>query len=246
MWIPSGVRAGPQRGRRGRTPALVNRSDVLEQLADLIVSVTRPHPLRIAIDGVDAAGKTTLADELVKPIEQRGRPVIRASIDGFHRPRADRYRRGAGSAEGYYRDSFDHEAVRSALLAPLGPDGSLRYRTAVFDFRSDSTICEPLRRAAADAVLLFDGVFLLRPELNDCWDYRVFVRVDLQMAVCRAFDRDRALFGTADAARTRFLTRYIPGQRIYLRTVRPEEHTNVVVENDDPGNPNLIVVDQPP
>jgi uridine kinase len=32
---------------------------------------------------VDAAGKTTLADELGALLAARGRPVIRAGIDGF-------------------------------------------------------------------------------------------------------------------------------------------------------------------
>jgi uridine kinase len=41
-----------------------------------------PHPTRVAIDGVDAAGKTTLDDELAEVLRERGRGVIRASIDG--------------------------------------------------------------------------------------------------------------------------------------------------------------------
>ncbi|HKV57656.1 MAG TPA: hypothetical protein VJO32_05220 [Ktedonobacteraceae bacterium] len=62
----------------------MTREIVLSQLADAIVSLQRSHPLRVAIDGIDASGKTTLADQLMPVIEQRGRPVIRASIDGFH------------------------------------------------------------------------------------------------------------------------------------------------------------------
>jgi uridine kinase len=43
-------------------------------------------------------------------------------------------------------------------------------------------------------VLLFDGVFLLRPELNDLWDFRVFVEVDAEEALRRAVVRDEELF----------------------------------------------------
>ena len=42
----------------------------------------RYHP-RVAIDGVDGAGKTTLPDELAPVIEGAGRGVVRASIDGL-------------------------------------------------------------------------------------------------------------------------------------------------------------------
>ena len=223
----------------------MTRSELVDRLAEFIVSVKRPHPVRVAIDGVDGAGKTALADELVTPIEDRGKRVIRASVDGFHRPRSQRYARGADSPEGYYHDSFDYEVVRSELLDPLGPGGSRQYQRAVFDFLSDSPVREPIRNASAHSVLLFDGVFLLRPELNDCWEYRVFLRVDFQVALRRMSHRDQALFGSADATRARFRARYMPGQCIYLKTVRPQERADVVVENNDPANPRLLVVDHP-
>src|SRR5712692_8620510 len=67
----------------------MTRQALLDQLVESIISIEHSHPLRVAIDGIDAAGKTTLADELVHPLEPSGRPVIRVSIDGFHRPRRE-------------------------------------------------------------------------------------------------------------------------------------------------------------
>jgi pantothenate kinase len=57
----------------------VTREILLSQLADIIASIDHSYPLRVAIDGIDAAGKTTLADELVPLLEQQARSVIRAS-----------------------------------------------------------------------------------------------------------------------------------------------------------------------
>jgi uridine kinase len=219
----------------------VTAEQLIEQLTDILVAVRRPHPVRVALDGVDAAGKTTLADALAPAIRRRGRPVIRASVDGFHRPRAERRRRGPESPEGYYHDSFDYPALRAHLLLPLGPGGDRQYRRAVFDFRTDSPVVAPPVAALADAILLCDGVFLLRPELDDCWDYRIFVAVDLAVALQRAVGRDQALFGGAEATRRRYLTRYIPGQQLYLRAVRPQERADAVVANDDPLHPGLLV-----
>ncbi len=107
--------------------------ELFAPLVDHILSREGAHPLRVAIDGIDAAGKTTLADTLVQPLEARGKPVIRASIDGFHRPRAERYRQGTDSPVGYYDDSFDYTALRDALLRPLGPGVRQRLlrRTAI-------------------------------------------------------------------------------------------------------------------
>src|SRR5216683_3141726 len=100
---------------------------VFDQLADRIVAITRPHPIRVAIDGRTVSGKTTLADALVAPLQKRGGSVIRASVDDFHRPSTERYARGRLSPEGFYLDTFDYLAVRVVLLAPLGPGGNRRY-----------------------------------------------------------------------------------------------------------------------
>jgi hypothetical protein len=37
---------------------------------------------------------------------------------------------------------------------------------------------------------VFDGVFLLRPELNLYWDFRIFVNVSIEAAKERAVKRD--------------------------------------------------------
>ena len=140
-------------GARGLT---LTRDALVRHLAGSIDSLERPHPCRVAIDGPDAAGKTTLADELAAALRGRQRVVIRASIDGFHRPHAERYRLGQDSPQGDYNDSFDYQALRRELLDPLGPNGSRRYRVAVFDYRSDNAQSDAQAVAPDDAILLFD------------------------------------------------------------------------------------------
>ena len=217
----------------------MTRESVLDELAHAIHGIELPHPVRVAVDGVGASGKTTLADELVGPLEARGRTVIRASIDGFHRPRRLRYARGGDSPRGYLDDSFDHESLRDCVLNPLGPGGSLRYRTAVFDFRTDLRVEAPDRLATSESVLLFDGVFLLRRELVEEWDFRVFVDASFEVTLKRALERDLPLFGSEEAVRERYETRYIPGERLYLELHGPKEAASALVRNDDPENATL-------
>jgi uridine kinase len=119
-------------------------------------------------------------------IEEQGRVVIRASIDDFQRPRAQRYRQGPQSPQGYYQDAFDYPSLQNALLRPLGPTGNGQYRRAVFDFSTDTALITREEHAPLNAILLVDGVFLLRPELDRLWDYRIFVQVDFEVALQRA------------------------------------------------------------
>jgi uridine kinase len=68
--------------------------------------------IRIAVDGVTAAGKTTFADKLADLLGG----VARITIDDYHRP----------PPQNYYPDSFDFDAFRAAVLAaprPLVADG---------------------------------------------------------------------------------------------------------------------------
>lgn len=130
------------------------RDRVLGRLAEATESVTTAHPVRVAVDGPPAAGKTTLADELAVVLRDRDREVIRSSIEGFLLPRVQRYRRGEDSPEGCYHDSFDFHALHRVLLDPLGPDGDRTFQQAVYDRDTDTALSPPVTTAAADAVLL--------------------------------------------------------------------------------------------
>jgi len=106
-------------------------------------------------------------------------------------------------------------------------------------------VAEPERVAADDAVLLRDGVFLLRPELVDCWDVRIFVEVDAEQGLARGVERDLTL-DAPDARATRreqrtrvWRERYLPADEAYLRRVDPAARADAVFDNRDPEAPRL-------
>ncbi|CAJ62317.1 MULTISPECIES: uridine kinase [Frankia] len=216
------------------------RGHVVSRLADLLVTSAPDRVLRVAIDGPDAAGKTTLADELADAVTRRGRPVVRAGVDGFHQPTHVRRRRGSMSAEGYFLDAFDYPALRRLLLDPLGPTGDRRYRDACFDHRGDTPLDRPVQRAADDAVLVVDGVFLLRAQLRDCWDLGLFLQISPAESLRRALRRDVTLFGSDAAVRTRYAARYLPAQELYHAQAAPRDHADVLIDNERPDHPVVL------
>jgi uridine kinase len=217
---------------------MAGRKSALLSLASALASVVRPHPVRVAIDGRSAAGKTTLADELAGLLVNQGRAVIRVSVDDFRAPPDVRYARGYESPEGYYFDSCDLALLRARLLEPLGPGGNLRYVTASSDPEADVAL--PLEhRAPANSIALIDGVFLFRPELNEYWDYRIFVDADIEETLRRAQERDIAWMGTREKVLARYQRRYVPGEDMYIATVNPRSLADVVVENTNPAAPVL-------
>lgn len=219
----------------------MGEGEIVKTLAGLIEAVRVHWSTRVAVDGPDAGGKTTLADAVASILRARGRTVIRATVDDFQRPRADRYRRGEYSPEGYYRDSFDYATLKRLLLDPRRPDGDRTYRTAAFDYLRDREQLGADGVAPPDAVLIVDGVFSLRPELVTEWDFSIFVSATSDETLRRALMRDGMLFGSTDEVERRYRQRYIPAQELYFREARPAELAAVVVNNDDPTKPSLRV-----
>jgi uridine kinase len=219
----------------------VTRSLVLDELANSIASISLGRPVRVAIDGRLAAGKTTLATELAALLSARGRPVIRTSIEEFHQPKAERYARGRTSPEGYYYDARDLAALTKLLLAPLGPGGDRRYRTASFDLENDRPIDQAAILAPADAILIVDGTFLQRPELAGGFDVTIYVAAADEIATARGIARDAGQLGGSAATRELYARRYRPAMALYERLCGPEVHADAIFNNDDLAHPRVTL-----
>jgi uridine kinase len=213
------------------------RQEVLDTVARAVSRPLASDVTRVAIDGVDGAGKTHFADELAEVLRASGRSVIRASVDGFHNPRSLRYRQGRDSPEGFFEDSYDYEQLKAVLLDPLSPGGSGHYRAAAFDHRSDGPVSEGSRVASPGDILVFDGIFLHRPELRAYWDYSVFLEVAFAVSIPRGAQRGESS-PDPEAASNR---RYVRGQEIYLRTCEPARFATVTINNDDLFAPYIVM-----
>jgi len=205
-----------------------------QRLANLIDGLATDRVL-VAFDGPDAAGKSGLA---FAGAEHRTRPAVRATVDAWHNPRDVRMRRGGESAEGYYRNSFDLDALTRDLLTPFR-NGAPSVRTAGFDYLADRQV-QAEEQVPPRAALLFDGVFLLRPELIASWDLRVYLHVPEQVTLARAVVRDRHLFGDAEAVRAMYQMRYLPGQALYRDDASPLEVADIVLDTSDWQRPVVL------
>ena len=213
------------------TPA---RAAVLDSVAASVLALPRLGTLRVAIDGVDGAGKTMFGDELGDRLAPSGRAVIRATVDGFHRPKSVRYRRGRTSPEGFYRDSYDYATLQRVLLDTLGPGGTGRYRRAIFDVDADAAVDVPEDEALPGSILLLDGIFLLRSELRRHWDYSIFLRVE--------WVRNHRVRHRPEPGQHR----YHEGQNIYFRECEPWKHASIVIDNDDLDAPFIVSSEHSP
>lgn len=223
-------------GSSGGGPGGSRRRETLATVADEIAAVRDPGRVaRVAVDGVDGAGKTVFADELAELLTARGASVLRASVDGFHHPPEIRYRRGRGSPEGFFRDSYDYPALRRLLLDPLHGNGDRRVVEAIYDVHAEAPVPPTVEAATDTDVLVFDGIFLHRPELRNHWDYSVFLEVDFEISIPRGARRG---YGDPDPEAPSN-HRYIEGQRLYLRECDPCGHASCVIGNNNVADADI-------
>lgn len=239
--MPAGLDGHPDR------VVTAARTAVLDRVADAVIAARRAEGMSVVgIDGIDGAGKSTFADELALVLERRDVPVVRASIDSFHRPRVERWSRGRASPDGFYLDSHQLARVRSELLDPVRRGEP--FVTEVFDEPSDRAVVSDPVEPIAGGVVLFDGIFLHRPELVDAWDLSIWLsgeqrverrRIDLAANACPADPLARLIHLTIWWAR---FQRYVLGQRRYQSEVDPATLATIVIDNEDLGAPRIVRV----
>ncbi|QIS16698.1 uridine kinase [Nocardia arthritidis] len=209
------------------------RNTLVTRVAERVLALPVTRPL-VAVDGPTGAGKTSFGHELAERIAGTGRQVLRASLDDFKRPWRDRHLYDRESGEGYYRNAFDYDAVARLLLEPLGPGGSGDCALCGIDPLTQIDHSAVRTQAADDAVLIVDGVFALRPEINRYWNYRIWLAVNAETAFRRGVERDGA--DAADVHRDR----YAVAEQVYVDEVDPARRADIVIDNSAFDRPSIV------
>jgi uridine kinase len=221
-------------------PASAERAALIGTVASRVAALGTGR-LRVAVDGLTGAGKTSFGHELAAALRGLGRATMRASMDDFKYPwrhaREHGYDRVSG--EGYYRNAYDFVSARELLLGPAGPGGCGEVVLCGHDPLTSKDYRDQKIRAPAGAILIVDTVFAFRPEYNDCWEYRIWLDVYAKAALHRGISRDYAAEGIEEAARLHH-DRYHTAEMIYLAEVGPQHMADVIIDNNDLANPRIV------
>ncbi|KXY31041.1 uridine kinase [Bacillus cereus] len=216
------------------------RKQYMKEIADHILTLKLAHPIRVGVNGITASGKTTFANELAEEMKNRGVQVTRASIDDFHNPRVIRYAQGKESARGYYEDAHNYTAFKERLLKPLGPNGNLQYETISHNLITDMSVHNTPLVASPTMVLIVDGTFLLKKEIEYLFDYKIFVDTDFEIARNRGAERETEAFGSYEEAEKMFINRYHAACKMYIDEHNPKECANVIFQNSNFDDPVVV------
>ena len=202
------------------------RRDTIRALAEELLQNYAHGRVIVAVDGVDPAVTGPFADDLAVELRALEHDTFRASMGDFLYPRVRRDARGADSAVGRYEDAYDYSAFRRVLLGPFRLAGSTGFSTAFFDAKRDVPFESKWETGPADAVLVVDGEFLLRPELKGIWNFSVRLDSFLE-EVEEAEEQPR------DAG----------AEALYEREAGPRTAASAIVNVSDPDHPRRVFAD---
>ncbi|MFJ9321331.1 nucleoside/nucleotide kinase family protein [Streptomyces globisporus] len=218
-------------------PVSAERSALTEAIADRVRALGAGR-LLVGIDGFTAAGKTSFGHELAARMAESGRPVLRATLDDFKNPWKDRHLYDRESGEGYYRNAYDYASAERLLLNPARSAEATSCALCSIDPLTQESHAAETAPLAPDSVLIVDGVFAFRPEIDAYWDFRIWMDVDAELSVRRGAQRDQDWAGSDAEAIHR--NRYLVAERLYLDEVDPLPRMDVIVDNTDFARPRLI------
>ena len=107
----------------------------------------------------------------------------------------------------------------------------------MFDQRTDAPLPMRTSIASQESVVIFDRIFLHRPELRDVWDVSIFLNAPFDATIPRI--RQGGEWGSPDV-HAPSNQRYIEGQRLYLRESKPQALGNFVIDYSDLANPIVV------
>ena len=189
----------------------------LDQLDAAICAILKSKPRAlIAIDGMAASGKTTLANAL----KQHFSSCAVVHMDDFTVPFEDRY-------PGYFDKTLSNADIarfNREVLTPLARGGAASYRPYVC--HPQPGFLAPVTIAADCAVVIVEGAYCLHPDLFDRYDLRVLSLIDPQL------QRERILLRNGPAQLERFLSQWIPMENRHIQARRLRERCDLVISPD--------------
>ena len=78
-----------------------------------------------------------------------------------------------------------------------------------------------------------EGFFLLRPELVDYWDLKIFLDVDFKITLQRIIKRsaEHNEIISIEKIIEKFNKRYMPGQQLYFEHANSKAHADIIIDN---------------
>lgn len=186
----------------------------LEQLINAKGSIRRrQETLLIGIDGCGGSGKSTLAKQLKNSCSA----VTLVQMDDFYLPSSQRV--DVHPKEKPIGADFDWDRLLKEVLEPLSRNEEGCYQR--YDWEKDDLA--EWHTVRVGGIVVIEGVYSLRDELVDKYDYTIWVDCPRDMRLSRGIERD------GEDARDTWENDWMISEDLYVKEQNPLSKADLVV-----------------
>lgn len=192
-------------------------------------TVTAHRAILVALSGIDGSGKGFVAARLERQLERAGLRVAVIGIDPWQHPQTIRLSRERPAAH-FYEHAFRWDELFLELVAPLVHERSADLMVNAIRTDVDRFFPRQYRFDDVDVVLL-EGIFLFKRELNRRYDLRLWITCSFETALVRAHLRNQEGLSPRELERD-FRSIYFPAQRLHFERDNPVGNADLLISND--------------
>jgi len=191
----------------------------MQRIKSKFESVKQGERLIVAIDGLSRAGKTTLVKKLGNLLKNMDSSYYILHIDDFITERSKRYNTGNDEWYEYYTLQWDVPWLEKHLFNKL--PGSTILSLPFYDSETDRQVLKEVAIGNA-SVIIVEGVFLLREQWRNAFDYAVYLDCPRDVR----FSRESS---PTQENLQKFKQRYWKAEDFYLETVSPMDKADLII-----------------
>jgi uridine kinase len=192
--------------------------------------IRKGHEARlIAISGIDSSGKGYTAAALDRALRSEGANVALIGIDGWLNLPSVRFSK-TDPGRHFYKNAFRFDEMFSELVDPLVRDGFVDLTANFTEETANQYRAKRYHFADIDTVLL-EGIFLLRRDLRQRYDLKIWIECSFATALRRATARAQEGLQGEDTVAA-YGAIYFPAQEVHFCEDDPMDCAEVIFDND--------------
>ncbi|WP_210386526.1 uridine kinase [Globicatella sp. HMSC072A10] len=178
-----------------------------------MINKTTDKTFLLGIDGCGGAGKSTLA-QAFKEVDANNVTVIH--MDDFYKPSILREPEKKEEIGG----NWDCERVKKQILLPLSKNQSTKYQR--YDWNRDELA--EWHDVPAGGLVVIEGCYSLINNLNEFYDYKIWVDTPRDLRLSRGIERD------GEGNRHLWEDLWMPAEEQYIREQQPLKTVDLRVD----------------
>lgn len=183
----------------------------------------------VALSGIDASGKTSLANRIHQELREDGIRSIIVGLDDWHNLAEIRFS-ALKPAENYYKNAYRFNDLFNKFILPLKRDGNLSISVDLVEPKTNS--CQTQAFHLNDIqIILLEGIFLLRSEFMEYYDLSFWIECSVELATKRAITRNQENLAEREILLL-YQSIFFPAQKIHLLKDKPLKLADGIILNN--------------